>query len=52
MAAFIHNEPTSLTVIQELGLPDAFYRAIESGLESSTEVFVMSLLLGLVLSVF
>jgi Domain of Unknown Function (DUF913) len=42
MATFIHNEPTSLGVIQEAGLPEAFYKAIESGLEPAIEVISSS----------
>ncbi|KAI0305409.1 hypothetical protein B0F90DRAFT_1815046 [Multifurca ochricompacta] len=38
MATFVHNEPTSLTVIQETGVPEAFYRAVEAGLEPVIEV--------------
>ena len=38
MATFVHNEPTSLGIIQEAGLPEAFYKAIEAGLEPSIEV--------------
>ncbi|KAJ7084416.1 hypothetical protein B0H15DRAFT_888578 [Mycena belliarum] len=38
MATFIHNEPTSLSIIQEAGLPEAFYNAIEVGLEPAIEV--------------
>ncbi|KAJ7287510.1 hypothetical protein C8J57DRAFT_1707813 [Mycena rebaudengoi] len=38
MATFIHNEPTSLAIIQEAGLPEAFYAAIEAGLEPAIEV--------------
>jgi E3 ubiquitin-protein ligase HUWE1 len=38
MATFIHNEPTSLAIIQENALPEAFYKAIESGLEPAIEV--------------
>ncbi|KAJ7462340.1 hypothetical protein B0H11DRAFT_2175426 [Mycena galericulata] len=38
MATFIHNEPTSLAIIQEAGLPEAFYTAIEVGLEPAIEV--------------
>ncbi|KAF7361866.1 hypothetical protein MVEN_00531100 [Mycena venus] len=38
MATFIHNEPTSLAIIQEAGLPEAFYAAIEVGLEPAIEV--------------
>lgn len=38
MASFVHNEPTSLTILQECGVPDAFYNAIDKGLESANEV--------------
>lgn len=38
MATFIHNEPTSLPIIQEVGLPEMFYKAIETGLEPVIEV--------------
>ncbi|GLB37041.1 putative protein with domain of Unknown Function (DUF913) [Lyophyllum shimeji] len=38
MATFVHNEPTSLAIIQEAGLPEAFYKAVEAGLEPSIEV--------------
>lgn len=38
MATFIHNEPTSLTIIQESGLPEIFYKTIEIGLEPVIEV--------------
>lgn len=38
MATFVHNEPTSLGIIQEAGLPEAFYKAIEAGVEPSIEV--------------
>lgn len=38
MATFVHNEPTSLTIIQEIGLPEAFYKVVESGVEPSFEV--------------
>lgn len=39
MATFVHNEPTSLSIIQEAGLPESFYKAIETGIEPSIEVF-------------
>ena len=39
LATFVHNEPTSLTVIQEAGVPEAFYRAVEAGLEPVIEVY-------------
>ncbi|EGN99872.1 hypothetical protein SERLA73DRAFT_88605 [Serpula lacrymans var. lacrymans S7.3] len=38
MATFVHNEPTSLPTIQEAGLPEMFYQAIEAGLEPVIEV--------------
>ncbi|KAJ7579230.1 hypothetical protein C8J56DRAFT_339945 [Mycena floridula] len=38
MATFVHNEPSSLSVIQEAGLPESFYKSIEVGLEPSIEV--------------
>ncbi|KAI9449410.1 hypothetical protein BJY52DRAFT_1215929 [Lactarius psammicola] len=38
LATFVHNEPTSLTVIQETGVPEAFYKAVEAGLEPVIEV--------------
>ncbi|CAL1707508.1 unnamed protein product [Somion occarium] len=38
MATFVHNEPTCLNVLQEAGLPDAFYKVVESGLEPVIEV--------------
>ncbi|KAG6874485.1 hypothetical protein C0995_010395 [Termitomyces sp. Mi166 len=38
MATFVHNEPTSLPIIQEAGLPETFYEAVEAGLEPSIEV--------------
>jgi len=38
MATFIHNEPTSLPTIQEVGLPQVFYKVIEAGLEPVIEV--------------
>jgi E3 ubiquitin-protein ligase HUWE1 len=38
MSTFVHNEPTSLTIIQENGLPETFYSAIEAGIEPSIEV--------------
>jgi E3 ubiquitin-protein ligase HUWE1 len=38
MSTFVHNEPTSLAVIQEAGLPELFYKAIEIGIEPAIEV--------------
>jgi E3 ubiquitin-protein ligase HUWE1 len=40
MSTFIHNEPTSLAIIQEAGLPEVFYKAMEAGLEPAIEVRV------------
>ncbi|CAE6444639.1 unnamed protein product [Rhizoctonia solani] len=37
MAMFVHNEPTSLAILQEAHVPDVFYRAIESGIEPAIE---------------
>jgi len=38
MATFVHNEPSALGAIQEAGLPEAFYRLVEIGLEPAIEV--------------
>ncbi|KAL6310318.1 hypothetical protein BKA93DRAFT_924556 [Sparassis latifolia] len=38
MATFVHNEPTCLSVIQEAGLPETFYKVVDSGLEPVIEV--------------
>jgi E3 ubiquitin-protein ligase HUWE1 len=38
MATFVHNEPTSLGIIQEAGLPEALYKTIEAGLDPVIEV--------------
>lgn len=38
MATFVHNEPTCLTVIQEARVPEAFYCAVDTGLEPVIEV--------------
>lgn len=38
MSTFVHNEPTSLAIIQEAGLPETFYKAIEVGIEPYIEV--------------
>lgn len=43
MATFVHNEPTSLVIIQEAGLPEAFFNSIEMGLEPSIEVRLRNL---------
>ncbi|CAE6470636.1 unnamed protein product [Rhizoctonia solani] len=37
MAMFVHNEPTSLAILQEAHVPDVFYAAIESGIEPAIE---------------
>jgi len=39
MTTFIHNEPTSLSVVQEQGLPAAFYASVEDGIDPSFDVF-------------
>ncbi|KAG9103766.1 hypothetical protein FRC06_008224 [Ceratobasidium sp. 370] len=38
MAMFVHNEPTSLAILQEAHVPDVFYGAVESGIEPAIEV--------------
>lgn len=38
MATFVHNEPTSLSILQELELPQMLYDRIEPGLMPSLEV--------------
>lgn len=38
MLTFVHNEPTSLTILQENKIPDAFYDAVESQIEPSLDV--------------
>ncbi|TFK44714.1 hypothetical protein BDQ12DRAFT_730740 [Crucibulum laeve] len=38
MATFVHNEPTSLAIIQEAGLPETLFNAIETGIEPAIEV--------------
>ncbi|KAI5123932.1 hypothetical protein M0805_006347 [Coniferiporia weirii] len=38
VATFVHNEPTSLTAIQEAKLPETIYKALEAGIEPSFEV--------------
>ncbi|KAJ9092936.1 hypothetical protein QFC21_006648 [Naganishia friedmannii] len=37
-AAFVHNEPTSLSILQEMKLPDALYDASEHNRQPSFEV--------------
>jgi E3 ubiquitin-protein ligase HUWE1 len=44
MSLFVHNEPTSLAIIQESGLPSMFYQAIEIGIEPAIEVCNLPLL--------
>lgn len=39
MATFVHNEPTSLSVLQENKLPETFYDAVEEDIEAIPEVF-------------
>lgn len=38
MSTIIHSEPTSLAILQEAGLPAAFYDAIESEIEPAFDV--------------
>ncbi|KAG2124988.1 hypothetical protein BD769DRAFT_1669151 [Suillus cothurnatus] len=42
MAMFIHNEPTSLAMVQEASLPQVFYKLIEAGLEPVIELSTIS----------
>lgn len=37
-ATFVHNEPTSLPIIQEMKLPEAMYDALENNKYPSYEV--------------
>lgn len=37
-AAFVHNEPTSLSILQEMKLPDALYDALERNRQASFEI--------------
>ena len=38
MTTFVHNEPTSLSVVQEQGLPEVFYASVEEEVEVSYDV--------------
>lgn len=38
MATFVHNEPTSLAIIQEAKLPGKFYEAIEDHIEPNIDI--------------
>ncbi|KAI9600681.1 hypothetical protein H4Q26_000471 [Puccinia striiformis f. sp. tritici PST-130] len=38
MSTLIHSEPTSLAILQEAGLPEALYDAIDSGIEPAFDV--------------
>lgn len=38
MSMFVHNEPTSLAILQEAQVPDVFYGAVEAGIEPAIEV--------------
>nr|CDI56030.1 related to E3 ubiquitin protein ligase TOM1 [Melanopsichium pennsylvanicum 4] len=38
MATFIHNEPTSLAILQEVKIPEAFFDAIEADIEAHWDV--------------
>lgn len=50
MATFVHNEPTCLPVIQEAGLPEAFYKLVEAGLEPVIEVIKAAFMILLILN--
>jgi len=45
MASFVHNEPTSLTVLQELGLPQALYTQLEKENPSTHDVCPLPLII-------
>jgi hypothetical protein len=45
MASFVHNEPTSLTVLQELGLPQALYTQLEKENPSTHDVSPLPLII-------
>ncbi|KAJ1929022.1 E3 ubiquitin-protein ligase tom1 [Tieghemiomyces parasiticus] len=38
LAAFVHNEPTSLAILQEINLPQTFLKAVKRGLPASGDV--------------
>uniref|UniRef100_V5ED17 UBA domain-containing protein n=1 Tax=Kalmanozyma brasiliensis (strain GHG001) TaxID=1365824 RepID=V5ED17_KALBG len=38
ISAFVHNEPTSLAILQEAKIPEAFFDAIEADIEANWEV--------------
>nr|XP_019010464.1 uncharacterized protein I206_04933 [Kwoniella pini CBS 10737]OCF49245.1 hypothetical protein I206_04933 [Kwoniella pini CBS 10737] len=38
MSTFVHNEPTSLSILQELQLPQALFAQLEKGIPPSSEV--------------
>ncbi|PWY99341.1 hypothetical protein BCV70DRAFT_162691 [Testicularia cyperi] len=40
MATFIHNEPTSLGILQEAKMPEAFFNCIESDVEANFDVIL------------
>jgi E3 ubiquitin-protein ligase HUWE1 len=52
MSTFVHNEPTSLAIIQEAGLPEVFYKAIEYGIEPAIEVWFFFLVAFFVFFIF
>lgn len=37
MTTFINNEPTSLSILQEMGLPQTLYQQLEKGVPATTE---------------
>lgn len=38
MATFVHNEPTSLAILQEMQLPQTLYAQLEKEVPSSSDV--------------
>lgn len=47
IATFVHNEPTSLTAIQEARVPETVYDAIETGIEPTFEASIDGFVAGL-----
>jgi hypothetical protein len=41
MATFIHNEPTSLSILQEAKIPSAFLDSIKDEIPASVDVGVL-----------
>ena len=42
LAAFIHTEPTSLTLLQEMQLPQTLFATLEKGVPRSFEVRIQT----------